>query len=212
MIELLARRRINADDGLPYDAVVEYVESNGSQYVDTGYTPVQGDEVYIEFQVLSSFAVGEWAALFSAGTGTYQLICLPGKQSGNSTLNFAVRYFRKSSGIGRMYANGASSSKFNQWGTITVDSTGKWTWDKKTTTGAYAGAIDGNNTSLYLFMHRDGTLGISARIGKITITNGGVTKLDLVAVRKNSAGYMYDTVSNTLKGSGDLSYGNDKTT
>ena len=37
MNELLLRRRNAVIPSLPYDAEIEYLESNGTQYIDTGY-------------------------------------------------------------------------------------------------------------------------------------------------------------------------------
>ena len=47
---------------------LEYLESTGSQWIDTGYVPVIGDSISVEF-LFSSY---NNMAIFSAGTGLYQ--------------------------------------------------------------------------------------------------------------------------------------------
>ena len=47
---------------------LEYLESTGSQWIDTGYVPVIGDSISVEF-LLSPH---DKSAIFSAGTGLYQ--------------------------------------------------------------------------------------------------------------------------------------------
>ena len=51
---------------------VEYIESTGTQYIDTNYTPVQGDDLEFKNVTINTFN----GALFSAGTESYQLILL----------------------------------------------------------------------------------------------------------------------------------------
>ena len=51
---------------------VEYLESTGTQYIDTNYTPVQGDDLEFKNVTINTFN----GALFSAGIGSYQLILL----------------------------------------------------------------------------------------------------------------------------------------
>ena len=47
---------------------LEYLESTGEQWIDTGYVPAIGDSISVEF----SFSVNRESAIFSAGTGLYQ--------------------------------------------------------------------------------------------------------------------------------------------
>ena len=52
---------------------VAYIESNGTQYIDTGYIPVYGDNFEIKNITTNLNTINP---IFSAGTGTYQLILL----------------------------------------------------------------------------------------------------------------------------------------
>ena len=48
---------------------LEYLESTGGQWIDTGYVPVIGDSISVEFLLSSN---NNNMAIFSAGTGLYQ--------------------------------------------------------------------------------------------------------------------------------------------
>ena len=51
---LLNRRRyMGGAKGLPYDAEVEYLESTGTAYIDTGITPTLSYSVEMEFYLVS---------------------------------------------------------------------------------------------------------------------------------------------------------------
>ena len=52
---------------------VEYIESTGTQYIDTNYIPVNGDDIEIK-NITTNRSTNN--SIFSAGTGTYQLILL----------------------------------------------------------------------------------------------------------------------------------------
>ena len=49
MNELLLRRRNAVIPSLPYDAEIEYLESNGTQYIDLGIKPRSTDVIKIKF-------------------------------------------------------------------------------------------------------------------------------------------------------------------
>ena len=53
--------------GAAVDAEVEYLQVDGTAYIDTQYTPVQGDEITVEFQSLATIS-SSYYCLFSSGT------------------------------------------------------------------------------------------------------------------------------------------------
>ena len=65
---------------------LEYLESTGEQWIDTGYVPAIGDSISVEFLLSSSNNM----AIFSAGTGLYQTTLVV---SGNKLF---MRYFSPS--------------------------------------------------------------------------------------------------------------------
>ena len=65
---------------------LEYLESTGSQWIDTGYVPVIGDSISVEFSLSSNKNM----AIFSAGTGLYQTTIVVSSNS------LYMRYFSSS--------------------------------------------------------------------------------------------------------------------
>ena len=65
---------------------LEYLESTGGQWIDTGYVPVIGDSISVEF----SFLTIDNSAIFSAGTGLYQTTLV------SSASALFMRYFSSS--------------------------------------------------------------------------------------------------------------------
>jgi hypothetical protein len=192
--------------GRPYDAEVEYLQGDGTAYIDTQYTPVQGDEITVEFQSLATIS-SSYYCLFSSGTGTYQFIALFGNRQ-NVTGSFC-KYF--ASGAAQWLAH-----SFSGWETMTIKQDGTFSIGSDSVRSPYEHSLDGNNTSLFILRRRDNTSGLPAKLRKFSITNNNVTKKDFIPVRKDGVGYLYDKVSGQLFGnaasSGAFTYGNDVTT
>ena len=65
---------------------LEYLESTGEQWIDTGYVPVIGDSISVEFLI----SPNSGKAIFSAGTGLYQTTLV------YVSNNLFMRYFSSS--------------------------------------------------------------------------------------------------------------------
>lgn len=193
------------NSALPYDAEVEYLQGDGTAYIDTQYSPVQGDEITVEFQSLATIS-SSYYCLFSSGTGTYQLIALFGNRQ-NVTGSFC-KYF--ASGNAQWLAH-----SFSGWETMTIKQDGTFSIGSDSVRSPYEHSLDGNNASLFILRRRDGTSGLPAKLRKFSITNNNVTKKDFIPVRKDGVGYLYDKVSGQLFGnaasSGAFIFGNDVT-
>ena len=61
---------------LPYDAELEYLESTGTQWVDTGVVPKIGDSVRMMFRLTRQPTGSTYDQIMGAGVGTYQF-CFP---------------------------------------------------------------------------------------------------------------------------------------
>lgn len=187
---------------LPYDAQVEFLQSDGTAYIDTAYTPVQGDEFYAEYEVLDTLVANTYHTLFSAGADTYQVVAMFGKN--NSGEVWYARYF--SSDTLRYFGSAGSKLSISSSGVVKVD-------NNNAGTKSYQSALDGNATTLWLLRRRNDTSPMKAKIKSFKITNGNTTKLDYIPVRKNGVGYLYDKVSGELFGNanstGAFTYGND---
>ena len=151
---------------------VDYIESTGTQYINTNYTPVQGDNIKIE-KVKVKQKENNDGVLFSAGKGTYQLILF-------------CRGFQENTTYWKYFATGDASSFRHPLIDFTeiniID--GKIYYDNVIkATSKYSGQVD---TALQLFRRASGTNYIPATMGRFTITNGNTIKLDLIPCYKKS--------------------------
>lgn len=170
---------------------LSYITANGNQSLRLNYTPVQGDEIHCKFTI--GDGVSSTHGLFSAGTDTYQFLLL----TGFSNTGFYYKYF--SSATVEVKAN---LSK-NTWYDADINSGGVLSLNGGTWTRAYTNALDGANTTLWLFQRHDGGSKWFGSISEFWITNGGEYKVKLIpCLRKSdSKAGMYDTVSKTFYGS-----------
>lgn len=186
---------------LPYDSEVEYLESTGTQYIDTGYYPnnlsVITAKFYCEYKALSPFAT-RWSGANTYDTfGIYNsnessMICYYGRFSKKKYTNISEdikQIFEVEFGLSQLLINGKSYSI-----------------SRESFSSTYP---------LYLFgMNKMGSLDCCGRtqIFGFTISENNNTILDLIPVRKNNIGYMYDKVSGQLfsnAGTGNFVLGND---
>lgn len=186
---------------LPYDAEVEYLESTGTQYIDLGITALATDIIDIDYEYTSlmsgtrgifgsrtSNSAGK-CYVMNGSTGNHPIYAALGNNSNVtilSTPSIGVRYFfRINIPNGRAVINGQG----HNIGSFTVSS-----------------------SNLHLFTVKDGSslMGSSSiRVYSLVIGD----RMDLIPVRKNGVGYMYDRVSGQLfgnAGTGDFIVGPDK--
>lgn len=174
---------------LPYDAEIEYLESNGTQQIDTLYVP-KGYDNTIETKItyLGYSNTNSWLNWFSAyvneETDTYRIIR-------NENLDTQVLVY-----------NGNKPSK----GGIKIDVTVGTDYDLK----LYPSYLLVNGT-MYNFttlrgnentntLHLFGGKGTKIRMWGFKLTKGTTVILDMIPVRKDGVGYMYDKVSGKLFG------------
>ena len=174
---------------------VEYLESSGTQYIDTGYTPVQNDAFYVEFMLTS---VSPNSVVFSAGTVKQVILLL------HSDSTAYVHYF--SSGKAATFNFPTTIS--NIWSNATISGSGDIDINGNTGTKTYEGALT-DDPNLWLFRRRNDSQPFYGRIRAFTITNNGTPKMNLIPCYRasdNEPG-MYDTVSGTFytnAGSGEF--------
>lgn len=194
---------------LPYDAEVEYLQSSGTQYIDTGVVLSKTYKIEAEVAVLSSnsgfcfvlsanTAGTNYSNPISFNTSGYAYVQVGGSTS-YTTINGDVR-----DGVMRSYVSEGNGSKMY----LTKDNT--------TVNKSISGSL--STLSMYMFATNhsvnNATNFLSAKIAKIKITISGVLVRDYIPVRVGTTGYMYDKVSGTLfgnAGSGSFTYGNDVT-
>lgn len=227
MNELLLRRRAMAaaqSSGvtpvLPYDAEVEYLESSGTQYIDTGIKIYNTDdfEITARFKLLSNERAVICGDYFNQNYSAVSLE-LGGISSGKSRKLRAYKqagsttsfYIENTLTLNSFYEVKITYSSTNRKLTLTNITTG----DSMNATGSTGSLTPYGNMLLFLD-HRNNTSLLQNPLGIdwIKINLNGNLERDFVAVRVGTTGYMYDKVSGTLygnNGTGNFILGNDVT-
>ena len=203
MIELMMRRRVNAEKALPYDAEVEYLESTGTQYINTGIMP---DNTY-------TFDCG--VAVLDTGYVCTYWGC---RTSGDSTSNNSQCYCNSNTE--------STTAMFRHVRLLSTSTESSNNWDSGVQ--PFVGVMQSyNNMTVVSTMNAmqypitlfalNNIGNILTSVGKCRISHwraysNGVLVMNLKAVRVGNIGYMYDTVSGQLfgnDGSGDFVVGQD---
>ena len=196
------RRQMMMSKSKPYDAEIEYLESNGTQYIDTGFNLTNDiEELHIHFQGITNPKF--WFGANSTG-GTEIMI-------GYSTSN--------------IYVDGISVNVSSS-----IQSDNIWDVEMSIVSNNQLLVVNGDNYNvqssrnpngkkIYLFailgssMSTSPNLYPSIRLFSFSITKNSLKTLDLIPVRVGQVGYMYDKVSGQLfgnQGTGDFVLGPDK--
>lgn len=181
-----------------YDAQVEYLQSSGTQYIDTGLKIASGDIITLVFQTVGT----QSTAFFGCRTSSSSGKCVIGSGS-SSTIIYAS--------LGSTANTKLADFDQNKHTIVLNTDTGKASIDGGSMVSI--GTYSANNLSALLFAcNQDGVVSLnsSIKIYSLEISN----KLSLIPVRVGQAGYMYDTISGNYygnKGSGSFILGNDIT-
>lgn len=208
---------------LPFDSKVEYLESTGTQWIDTGVRPVNGIGARISFMITgfdpnldpitfvnngimgaendgwggASFSV----AGYSFDEIEYRIWSMVGNGESSyidEAIQLGVRY-----SVGLNYQN-SSLMQIDGRALATVSASDKADCALLTSNIFLFGVSANTGAS-------DTALGI-CRIYEVVITNGFSVIAHYIPVRKDSVGYMYDQVTGRLfgnDGTGAFGYGND---
>lgn len=180
------RRRLMAQvasdpNALPDGCVrCEYLESTGSQWIDTGYTPTRGDELEIDrYKIITSTTS---PTLFGAGDGGIQLVAV------HNSVALYLRYFA-------VQAAYNSNIQYMRQYSLLVKQNGDIYLDGK----YYATSNTGNgdvNTTLAIFNRGNRTSIFKGYIGTVTITRDNVRVVHLIpCLDANATPCYYDTVN-----------------
>lgn len=202
--------------GLPYDAEVEYLESTGTQYINTGILPNTNLSYSLRIKRTSSSSTDQ-IPFGSRNSNYYGFVVWTNTSSGKG---YAFHYCygsgkdqREDSGwvyTGNIIDSFHTIDVNNQ--SISVDGVIRYTWTQ------HASTLVTSTIPLYLFALRDNQ-SIDSRIfvGRIAFAKiylSDVLVRDFIPVRVRQIGYMYDRVSGELFGnigSGSFTLGQDKT-
>jgi len=193
---------------LPYDAEVEYIESTGTQYIDTGVKQASDIEVLIGYRPVGS-TVG-WGTYFGCG------------YDDKSSNNILVRHYTTTaSNLNPWFGN----SNYQEC-QITVNTSsrivarlkyGSCTVDGQTRAITSSAANLKTAYNMYLFSaNKDNAPWRSqpCRIYALKVWKSGVPVRDYIPCRIGQTGYLFDLVSGQLfgnAGTGAFVIGPDKT-
>lgn len=199
-MQLLNRRRTMNPKGavpLPYDAEIDYLESSGGAYINTGIYITQQTEVEIQHQVIAV-----------SSDVSYDITYFSAWQS-NSTCAYC---FRTGSNSIRTRWGSSSNTDLavskNDMITFTV-SNGKYVNKNETKNTTKTANIGSSYPASVAF-----TLFTPTANSPVRIYYAKVGSIDLIPVRVGTTGYMYDRVSKQLfgnAGTGSFTLGPDKT-
>jgi hypothetical protein len=175
-----------------YDAQVEYLESTGTQYIDTGILPAANEVWKVTFQGLTSNSQGVMGVYSTSGRA------------------YIARYqgnFGAALGSGSFI--GVASAETTAWHEFSLDLTsGEATIDQGAPVSI--GTFNGSSREIYVFARNNGSANWLATVKIKELSIG--TRMILVPVRCGQVGYMYDRVSGKLFGNAgtvDFIFGND---
>ena len=210
MIELVRRRMMGGSAKL-YDAEVEYLDSSGRQWIDTGVYGSDTLVVSMEINVLAYSS--EDAQIIGSTTDRW----------GSIRRGYELLYATKSSRAFAWWYENHQSIPFDIYiGNKCSITIGNGVFSIKDYKGvnhtiniAQSGSFT-TSTTLPIFVTRNPDIKFSSplRIYSVQMKRNGVTILDFIPVRKNGVGYMYDKVSGQLfgnQGRGQFIIGPDKT-
>ena len=207
MIKVYSRRQLMASK--PYDAEIEYLESTGTQYIDTGIPLYSDMEIGCNFTIITfvhhSMILGANNKTTIPRNGLYSM----GLFAYNSSKIMSSNYNSDTDGL--VMDVGYTYSILKKNNVTYVDG------ELKMNETAVAKYSAGGNCFLFWGggMHADISTNKSiVRIASFYIKDSNSNMLlDFIPVRKNNIGYMYDKVSGKLfgnSGTGNFILGPDK--
>ena len=191
---------------LPYDAEIEYLQTTGTQYIDTGI--VSGTNIVAEIKAILTQTSSDVQTFLCARTGnnvsfsnllSIKNVSTPYTQigGGNSSIDSSA-----DPTVLHTYRTGLQNNS------LFFETDG-------TTEGTRTISGSTSNLSMYLFArHTDSGAdrGIYSKLYYCKITKDGSLVRDFIPVRVGQTGYLYDKVSGELfgnNGSGSFILGND---
>jgi len=194
---------------LPYDAEAEYLESTGTQYVDTGVPNGEPFTVFLDFSIDASAATND--SLFgSFASSSRRMIYVTALSNGKKRLQLTHGASGNSFQCGDLVAGTRHTIKVHQAGAFTfqVDGGAIGTKDFGSDLAAQSGV------TLWLFNRNGNPNPCPMRLYAATIRDANdVLIRDYQPVRKNAVGYLYDRASGQLFGNagpGSFTLGPDK--
>lgn len=188
----------NAPAPLPYDAEVEYLQTDGSAYIDTEIAATSSISFIFDIfmPTWSGSDTGCWVFGARVSNSSKQ-ICLsiyPGRANNQANWGYSGKqntFYKNFKNDRFLFSNTTSRHKLEVDGTVVSTSTSTTTFTS-------------NNNIYILTLNNNGSASSSiysgSRLFSAKIYSGSDMVRDMIPVRVGQVGYMYDKVSDTLFG------------
>ena len=195
---------------LPYDAEVEYLESTGTQWIDTGVTMTYDlfDSAETTITVMPTGKTSDTHNFFGDGTSWYD---------GYTFGHYRDYILQASNGFDATQNSIKFSSTLPK--TLTVNKNGFAIDSEVASIHTIPSSMSSSGTLILFGCRRNGvfftTTPFAGRIYSAKMVSNGVSIFGFIPVIKDGVGYMYDRVSGQLfgnAGTGAFIVGPDKTT
>ena len=207
------RRRVMGGSSLPNESEIEYLESNGLQWIDTGYIPNANTQLYVEFSIRKfNSNIRDATAPFGvrSGWGNKQFVLFsPVNDRNTEYFCYGNSYTQKSIAL-QLNTRIICTIDKNHW-VITTNGTS----EDHTFSSTESSRLPTLNTILFSYSN-NGTVVIAYNvidIYRFYVMENDVKVLDYKPYRVGSVGYMKDVVDGSLHGNdgtGDFVLGPDK--
>lgn len=184
---------------LPYDSVISYIESSGTQYIDPDVLSGNATDITMRMHIL---AAGASKRLVGSSNTHFEYYLSSNSRLSVRSNNTAKNSSRTPGTAGPhryRISNATNTAYYDDSSIVTFTHNG----------ASYQGA------SLYLLMRpSDTSTGLKARIYSCTVKEGDTLLRNFIPVRKDGVGYLYDKVSGELfgnAGTGSFALGSDVT-
>lgn len=188
---------------LPYDAEVEYLQSSGTQYINLPMSVAKNTYFEVDMYYRPIYKDTNTYAIMSSNSYTQFELTFYSYNSSTEVVTYASR-------VGNSSTSGAIHGVVGQENHCIISTTGKTDYNGTYTSLSrpLAAAI----TGFRLFGTYRNANRYPVAFHKVKITAGTTVLYNLLSVRKDGVGYMYDTVSGELfgnNGSGSFTLGSD---
>lgn len=196
-----------SEQSLPYDAEIDYLESTGTQWINT-LVKQKDTKKYLSVNVNIRVPILESDEHDIVGSGNYSTPTMGYKDA---------NYFMWSYTSTSWYPKSADTSWHNTTYTFNVGKGRTFSEDgiiytQDTFTNNF---INGQYNSLFIFASGPNRHTLKCQLRSVNIVIDDILQFDAIPVRVGRVGYLYDKVSGQLfanAGSGNFILGNDKTT
>lgn len=188
---------------LPYDAEVAYLQSSGTQYINLPMSVAKSKYFEVDMYFWPIYKNNNTFAVMSSNPYAQFQLTFYSYNSSTGKVTYASR-------IGNVTTSGAWSGVVGRENHYILSTEGR-TSDAGTYT-ALSRPLTANITGFRLFGGYQNASRYPIALHKVKITAGTTVLYNLVSVRKDDVGYMYDTISRELfgnDGTGSFTLGSD---